>query len=214
MMSSQHSNFTVTQSGLHVSVEYPFLGASPDGIVSCSCCGTGLLEIKCPFKYRDVRVTDIRDKAFCLQQNNAGKLELSRSHNYYIQVQGQLAVCKKQYSDFVCWTKHGIHVECIQVDSDLVSSLLPKLTRFFSRYLLPELLTNKLKSTGVPYDPIADPDESDCEEGIYCSCREVAYGPMVACDDPDCQYEWFHFDCVGLTEEPSGYWFCDTCTNR
>ena len=32
---------------------YPFLGASPDGLVCCSCCGKGLLEIKCPYSIRD-----------------------------------------------------------------------------------------------------------------------------------------------------------------
>jgi len=34
---------------------------------------------------------------------------------------------------------------------------------------------------------------------------------MVACDDPDCPHEWFHFVCVGLTEEPEGVLFCTQC---
>ena len=46
-----HQDFTLTKAGLYISKEKPFLGACPDGIISCSCCGKGALEIKCPFKY-------------------------------------------------------------------------------------------------------------------------------------------------------------------
>lgn len=28
--------------------------------------------------------------------------------------------------------------------------------------------------------------------------RRVSYGEMVACENPDCRIEWFHFKCVGL----------------
>eukprot|EP00179_Madagascaria_erythrocladioides_P010943 CAMPEP_0198364418 /NCGR_PEP_ID=MMETSP1450-20131203/153369_1 /TAXON_ID=753684 ORGANISM="Madagascaria erythrocladiodes, Strain CCMP3234" /NCGR_SAMPLE_ID=MMETSP1450 /ASSEMBLY_ACC=CAM_ASM_001115 /LENGTH=216 /DNA_ID=CAMNT_0044071845 /DNA_START=75 /DNA_END=722 /DNA_ORIENTATION=+ len=44
------------------------------------------------------------------------------------------------------------------------------------------------------YDVPADPDEPR-----YCYCQQVSYGEMVGCDNDDCKYEWFHFQCVGLT---------------
>ena len=36
---------------------------------------------------------------------------------------------------------------------------------------------------------------------------------MIACEHPDCEVEWFHYSCVGLTEElvPDGDWFCPDC---
>ena len=42
----QHETFKVSDSGLFISVEHPFIGASPDGLVKCSCCGQGICEIK------------------------------------------------------------------------------------------------------------------------------------------------------------------------
>jgi hypothetical protein len=36
------------------------------------------------------------------------------------------------------------------------------------------------------------PDES------YCICGEGYVGQMIACDQPDCPVQWFHFKCVGL----------------
>lgn len=45
-------NVSVVVPGVVVSTEWPFLGASLDGLVTCSNHGTGALEIKCPMKYR------------------------------------------------------------------------------------------------------------------------------------------------------------------
>ena len=47
-----HGNFHLKPSGLIINASYPFLGASPDGTTYCICCGDGLLEIKCTYKYR------------------------------------------------------------------------------------------------------------------------------------------------------------------
>ncbi|KAI1845699.1 hypothetical protein JX266_008064 [Neoarthrinium moseri] len=70
-------------------------------------------------------------------------------------------------------------------------------------------------------DDMADSDadasgsEEEDEEGKkYCLCQHVSYGDMVACDNKDCPYEWFHWDCVGLKKEPEGRWFCPECTEQ
>ena len=41
-----HECLTVKPAGFFISVQHPFLGASPDGIVECKCCGWGILEAK------------------------------------------------------------------------------------------------------------------------------------------------------------------------
>eukprot|EP00795_Rhopilema_esculentum_P016088 gene16088-7440_t len=43
--SVKHSDFHLKQCGLIVDATAPFLGAPPDGLVSCSCHGNGILEI-------------------------------------------------------------------------------------------------------------------------------------------------------------------------
>jgi hypothetical protein len=48
-------------------------------------------------------------------------------------------------------------------------------------------------------------------EPVYCICRQVSHGRMVACDDENCRGEWFHFSCVGLTTLPEGKWYCPEC---
>ena len=51
----------------------------------------------------------------------------------------------------------------------------------------------------------------DPTEPVYCYCRRVSFGEMVACDNPDCPVEWFHFGCVGITQHPKGKWYCRDC---
>ena len=46
LMENTHSNFLVVDAGLFLSSTYPYLGASHDGIVSCSCCGVRCLGKK------------------------------------------------------------------------------------------------------------------------------------------------------------------------
>lgn len=93
-LKGEHDSFQVKCTGLHVHPNYPHLGASPDGLVSCSCCGMGLLEIKYPYSKRDVDPRQVNDAHFYLERTAAGLL-LRRYHDYFKQVQGQLAICER-----------------------------------------------------------------------------------------------------------------------
>lgn len=48
-LQNDHINLSVINSGLIINPCFPFIGASPDDIIHCDCCGTGVLEIKCPY---------------------------------------------------------------------------------------------------------------------------------------------------------------------
>ncbi|GMY26909.1 PHD finger protein ING1 isoform X2 [Fagus crenata] len=69
-----------------------------------------------------------------------------------------------------------------------------------------EAATTAANPTGMDLDLPVDPNEP-----TYCFCNQVSYGEMVACDNPDCKIEWFHFGCVGLKEQPKGKWYCSDC---
>lgn len=53
-------------------------------------------------------------------------------------------------------------------------------------------------------------------EPLYCTCRQVAFSDMIACDNKACAVEWFHLPCVGLSRAtmPTGRWFCPACRAR
>ena len=82
----------------------PYFGASPDGLVECSCCGTGTIEIKCPYKFRSKNLMEAaQDPKFYLE-TVGGQLRLKTSHNYFCQIQGQMAISGKTFCNFVVWT--------------------------------------------------------------------------------------------------------------
>ncbi len=39
--------------------------------------------------------------------------------------------------------------------------------------------------------------------GCFCVCGKGFFGGMIACDNPSCSVEWYHFECVGLFETVS-----------
>lgn len=48
-------------------------------------------------------------------------------------------------------------------------------------------------------------------EPTYCYCERASFGEMVGCDGPNCEREWFHLGCIGLSALPKGQWFCAEC---
>ena len=99
-----HNDFQLSESGLVINPKWPVIGASPDGVVSCICCGNGVLEIKCPYSHQNTHIQDAasQDSTFCLKKVD-GSLRLDNSHTYYYQIQTQLFVCDVEYCDFcVC----------------------------------------------------------------------------------------------------------------
>ena len=48
--SLDHDDPELLSCGFVISRKYPFLGASPDGIVTCTCHGNYLIEVKCPYR--------------------------------------------------------------------------------------------------------------------------------------------------------------------
>lgn len=53
----------------------------------------------------------------------------------------------------------------------------------------------------------------DPNEPKFCICGQIGYGEMIACDNRECEIEWFHYACVNITEPPgpSEKWYCGSC---
>ena len=200
-----HSNFKISESGLHIHPAEPHLGATPDGLIECSCCpGKGVLEIKCPFCHKDKSANEAaEDKTFCLQTSN-DMLSLKTNHAYYYQIQIQMYVTERTYCDFVVWTNHSIHIERITLNLDFVRTVLGKVRIFFVKCILPELAGHYFS-------------RKQCDVGsndvLYCYCRKSLAGAeeMIACASETCTFKRFHLACIGLKRRPKAGWQCIEC---
>ncbi len=127
-MCSRHQDMEVIGAGLSISKASPYLAASPDGIIKCTCHGTGVLEIKCPFRFKDGTHEEmVRDKTSCLDE----AYPLKSDHRYFSQVQIQMHVTGASYCDFCVWLPSGSKVCCVLPDADFLADKLPKLVLFW-----------------------------------------------------------------------------------
>lgn len=83
LMSWTHKDFQVKYCGMIVDKEHPWLHATPDFMASCSCCGDGCREVKCPYSIKNGDFQAyISKKSSCLEMVK-GKLRLRRNQYYY-----------------------------------------------------------------------------------------------------------------------------------
>jgi len=153
--------YQVERTGIHISVEHPWLAASPDGLVDDPSEEVGrkqgILEIKCPYSARTHT-----PEAACQEINRFycnivdGHVILKRTHNYYYQVQGQLAITRRPWCDFCVWSPHGVSVERINRDKTFwENKMFPKLKQFYLKYYLPEM-ADPMFPTGQPIRELTD----------------------------------------------------------
>ena len=92
-----------------------YLGASPDLIVECSCCGGGVLQIKCPYSIVDENPTpeNLSDLIY-----SNGQVMLKKRRHYFAQIQVQMAITKRKWCHFLVYTQEGMHLETIHFDAE------------------------------------------------------------------------------------------------
>ncbi|KAH0282929.1 hypothetical protein M436DRAFT_41610 [Aureobasidium namibiae CBS 147.97] len=83
----------------------------------------------------------------------------------------------------------------------------------------PRAASKKKKKTEVKGEaatPVIEDEMIDPDEPRYCICGDVSHGTMIACDNEACEIEWFHLECVGLTELPGrrAKWYCPVCREK
>ena len=134
-----HPNLKAERIGLVISVETPYIAASPDARVNDP-----------TYVPQDEAC---QSKTFFLQkikQNGETKYTLKRRHDYYYQVQCQLYCENKEWCDFVVRTEVDISIERIHRDRKWwKEQVQPKLNDFYFNALLPELACPRYRQGGI-----------------------------------------------------------------
>ena len=213
-MEALHDNFRVEDVGLVISEDKQFIGASPDGIVTCDCCGQATLEIKCPYSCRDNVLQDLD----YLVVNDCVKT-LKKDHDYFYQIQTQLGCTGMERAYFVVWTAVDIHVEEIEFCQVTWDKICAESEILFKTAILPELVgkfysrpSKVLQSTSLN-TTVNNNDNSKnvAEDESFCYCEQGEFGTMICCDNNACSIGWFHYPCVNVESKPKGKWYCPDC---
>ena len=112
------------QCGLFVSVQYPWLGASPDRVVD----DETIMEVKCPYVSRDQLINPLTVPYLQYEQS---KLTLKKTSDYYFQIQGQLYCSERRLCRLVIFTLKDMQVVDVHRDDIFIDSMLQKLISFY-----------------------------------------------------------------------------------
>ncbi|XP_057306787.1 uncharacterized protein LOC130644983 isoform X1 [Hydractinia symbiolongicarpus] len=197
-----------TDIGLVLKATDHFFGVSPDAVINCSCCGLGVVEIKCPYSLRETGLQkEIVSNKFYIKKSSYGTLSLDNNYQYYSQVQHKMYVCGVSHCDFVVWTPIEFVILRIYVDQMFIAEMVKKCSEFWMKCILPELFTRKLENNN-------ENDVATTSKIIkhYCICNPPLDGDMVGCDHCD---RWYHIQCINLKKIPrSKVWYCKDCKKK
>ncbi|KAF2882522.1 hypothetical protein ILUMI_23658 [Ignelater luminosus] len=136
----------VNQCGLLVDLEHGFLGASPDGIINAN----EICEVKCLHTVAKLGLTLEQavkmKKVACLKLAKDMSISINKQHDYYYQIQGQLAITGAHVCNFIVYTGDANELYIQQVERDYEqwkSVWLPKLVTFFKECVAPEIVLNR-----------------------------------------------------------------------
>ena len=97
----------------------------------------GVLEVKCPFSARDLSVANfMKANPESFLEFADGHVVFKQSHNYFFQVQGQMAIAKQSWCDFVVWMLHDFTVERIGFEKEFWRRHVWNLTSFYFLYMI------------------------------------------------------------------------------
>ena len=196
-----HKNLIVKQCGFLVKQTHPHLGASSDGIVSCTHHNDRVLEIRCPHNFQNELKQWRNDKKFHLNPNGSFK----ENHPYYFQIQLEMLIQNLNGCHFLIFCKqkpNGSILHFVTRDNNLQENMLEKFEQYFHKIRLPEIVTRKLDIS----------NENDRK--AYCFCRRTNFGNTIACDCSTCSCEWFHYGCIDITRASKGRCFYGYCWKK
>ena len=226
-----HKHMKVKPCGVFVCEQYPFVAASPDAIVTCDCCGSRPLEVKNPYKHRDMTIKNYAEqKDSCLQVLDIGTVSLKYEHTYYAQVQLQILATGAEVGYFCVRTaasECNLHCQEVFLNTEFLEEAMAKAEVFFKQVVLPELMTGHVKKAMQDASTacsVADGEEKGEPEfpcgkcGIECPEEPNEFKEMsIGCDRCN---QWFHWQCVELTgeeavlEDQNFIWMCDACSPK
>lgn len=137
--------------GLFVDHDYPFIGATPDGLIG----EDTLIEIKCPIvAFKNGLEESIKNNKIQIwRYNKKSKLiDLNKNCNWYHQIQGQLHVARREKCLFAVWSGDSKLLKTEIIKRDVTfweKKIKEKLLTFYMDWLLPEIVDSR-RARGMP----------------------------------------------------------------
>ena len=132
-IANYHQDCISSECGLILDETMPYIGASPDRLMSCSCCGKACMEIKCPYL---INYTEPNEQNLDFLYKDGDAIKLKQNHKYFTQCLMRMGVTKTKTAYFVVWTIHAMVIDKITFDKELWESIKSKFEMFYKDFYL------------------------------------------------------------------------------
>lgn len=151
---SNQMKIDIRQCGLFLDENYPFLGATPDGVADDM-----LIEVKCPIAPFKIGIDDAIQEGkmhFWKKDKKSGDIYVNKNSDWFLQAQGQMHICKYSKCLLAVWYgENKLKMEILQKDDQFWNDKMePKLLSFYYDCLLPELVDPRHTRNMAIRDPV------------------------------------------------------------
>lgn len=130
---TQHKGLTLHECGLSILRDKPFIGASPDAIVTCKCCSPRLLEVKCPRSLERF----VESEIVC----RGAEMHLKQNSRYFCQTQVQMGVTDLPLTEVFAYVSDTENLTLsVAFSREYFDDVVERATFFFRNYVLPHML--------------------------------------------------------------------------
>lgn len=130
---THHKGLQLHDCGLSILRGKPFIGASPDAIITCKCCSPRLLEVKCPRSLERFVETEV----VC----HGGRMQLKQNSRYFCQTQVQMGVAELPSTEVFVYVSSTENMTLsVTFSQEYFGEVVERATFFFKRYVLPHML--------------------------------------------------------------------------
>ena len=131
----------LSECGLFLDKDYPLIGGCPNALVTCACCPDGLLQVKCCYKHRGIKPSEIPrvDRNYHIMYDKEKKLAVRPKSYWYKQIVGLLGITGKSYCDVVVYTDRGRAIIRVYRNEVEYHTIVEYSTYIYDEFILPEI---------------------------------------------------------------------------
>lgn len=167
------------------------------------------LEVKCLYSIQHISPTSSDTPKDFYLKPSGGTLKLSRTHSYYYQVQGQMALCDRKYTYFMCWTPYGLHLEQIEQDLQHSHPLEQQVRLYLERSGRVCWFNWQEKLLRISVSPCLPKNKNSC----IATAKEKKSTTTWLNVKTHLVYMGGITSRVNVVTPPTGQWYCDDCSN-
>lgn len=172
-----HSNALFHECGIFIEKNNSYLAAIRDMLVTCDCCGNGLLEFKSVLVPKcEICSCFCNCKLPVCLYNCNNTLAVKKNHDYYCRVHGQMALTQRKWCDIFVYSVNGCFKERVYFDTKYFQTVFSNLELFYKLFIAPEIIARAIQKSFSVTQPNSEPINVDPVYGktyfcIICNCK-------------------------------------------